>query len=98
MPEADSLNSKGRNLLRLQNCLVLLGERPRALSPDEIEYLIDQYSDGTKRAREVGFDAVELDGGYGHLIGQFIALRIEEPTPMGRFERTAICAKMIEAT
>ena len=51
----------------------IAGERPRVLSTEEIEFLIDQFSEGAKRAREVGFDAVEFDGGYGHLITQFLS-------------------------
>jgi 2,4-dienoyl-CoA reductase-like NADH-dependent reductase (Old Yellow Enzyme family)/thioredoxin reductase len=49
------------------------GEKPRVLSIEEVRHLIDQYSEAAKRAREAGFDTVEFDAGYGHLITQFLS-------------------------
>ncbi len=58
----------------------IAGERPRALSTEEIEVLIDQFSEGAKRARKAGFDGVEFDGGYGHLISQFLSPHTNQRT------------------
>jgi 2,4-dienoyl-CoA reductase-like NADH-dependent reductase (Old Yellow Enzyme family) len=43
----------------------------RELSPDEIRDIIKAYILGAFRAREAGFDGVELHGAHGYLINQF---------------------------
>ena len=49
------------------------GSQPRALSVAEIHQIIEEYSEGARRAREAGFDAVELHCGIGYLISRFIS-------------------------
>jgi len=49
------------------------GSQPRALSVAEIHQIIGEYSEGVRRAREAGFDAVELHCGIGYLISRFIS-------------------------
>lgn len=49
------------------------GETPRALTADEIGALVDAYADGARRAAEAGFDAIELHGAHGYLLGQFLS-------------------------
>ena len=46
---------------------------PRALSRDEVVGLIDAYIEAARRAREAGFDAVELQACHGLLINQFLS-------------------------
>ncbi len=45
---------------------------PRALQKDEIRAIVDEYAAATKRAREAGFDGVELHGANGYLVDQFL--------------------------
>lgn len=45
---------------------------PRALETDEIPALVKAFADGAARAREAGFDGVEIHGANGYLIDQFL--------------------------
>lgn len=45
---------------------------PRALGVDEIAGIVDDYATATRRAREAGFDGVEIHGANGYLIDQFL--------------------------
>ncbi len=44
----------------------------RALRADEIPALVQAYADAARRAREAGFDGVEVHGANGYLIDQFL--------------------------
>jgi 2,4-dienoyl-CoA reductase-like NADH-dependent reductase (Old Yellow Enzyme family) len=46
-------------------------EAPRQLSIAEIEGVIDSFTGAARRAYEAGFDAVEVHGAHGYLLGQF---------------------------
>lgn len=46
-------------------------ETPRALTIEEIHALVEQFGDCARRAKEAGFDAVELHGAHGYLVGAF---------------------------
>jgi NADPH2 dehydrogenase len=48
---------------------------PRALEIDEIEEIIEKYVDAAARAKTAGFDMVELHGGTGYLLAQFLSPR-----------------------
>ena len=58
----------------------VVGEKPRALPVEEIERLVDQFAEAAKQAMEAGFDAVEFDAGYGHLISQFLSPHTNQRT------------------
>jgi N-ethylmaleimide reductase len=47
-------------------------DTPRALETDEIPQIVEQFRQGAKNARQVGFDGVELHGAFGYLIDQFL--------------------------
>jgi len=47
--------------------------KPRALTEAEIEETIQAFADAAVRAREAGFDAVEIMGSEGYLINQFLS-------------------------
>jgi 2,4-dienoyl-CoA reductase (NADPH2) len=46
---------------------------PRALSVDEIHQIVEAYGDGARRAREAGFDTVEVIASVGYIIAQFLS-------------------------
>jgi NADPH2 dehydrogenase len=51
------------------------GRTPRPLSTTEIRTIVDQYADAALRAKNTGFDMVELHGGTGYLLSQFLSPR-----------------------
>jgi len=51
----------------------LTRETPRALTPEEITQTVDNFGISAKRAKNAGFDAVEIIGSAGYLINQFLA-------------------------
>lgn len=46
--------------------------QPRALATSEIPEVVDQYRQAATNAIQSGFDGVEIHGGYGYLIDQFL--------------------------
>ncbi len=51
------------------------GQTPVSLSVEQIEEIIRAFGEGTRRAAEAGFDAVEIQCGHGYLISQFLSAR-----------------------
>ena len=51
----------------------IIREVPRELTVEEIKSLVEAYAQGARRAKESGFDAVELHGAHGYLIAQFMS-------------------------
>jgi N-ethylmaleimide reductase len=45
---------------------------PRALSAGEITGIVHEFREGAKKAREAGFDGVEIHGANGYLLDQFL--------------------------
>jgi N-ethylmaleimide reductase len=48
------------------------GSMPRAIELSEIPGLVDEFRMGAERAKEAGFDGVEVHGANGYLIDQFL--------------------------
>lgn len=51
----------------------MIGATPKALTLEEIHLLVDEYGEAGRRAREAGFDAIELHLGIGYLLNRFIS-------------------------
>ncbi len=48
-------------------------EPHRCMTNDEIWEIVRAFGDGARRAREAGFDAVQLHGAHGYLLSQFLS-------------------------
>ncbi len=48
---------------------------PKEMNTEEIEKVIKSYADAAARVKEAGFDGVELHGGTGYLLVQFLSPR-----------------------
>lgn len=46
---------------------------PRELSSEETYGLVEKFGEAAQRARDAGFDAVEIHGAHGYLIAQFMS-------------------------
>lgn len=46
---------------------------PRALAIEEIRAIVEQFGDAALRAKLAGFDMVEIHGGHGYLIHEFLS-------------------------
>ena len=51
------------------------GRIPRALSTKDIGEIVDKFAEGALRVKRAGFDIVELHGGTGYLLAQFLSPR-----------------------
>jgi 2,4-dienoyl-CoA reductase-like NADH-dependent reductase (Old Yellow Enzyme family) len=45
----------------------------RTMTQDEIREIVSAFGDGARRAREAGFDAVQIHGAHGFLFSQFLS-------------------------
>lgn len=48
-------------------------ETARAMTAEEIDAVVRAWAEGARRAREAGFDAVEISASAGYLISQFLS-------------------------
>ena len=56
------------------------GRMPKALENEEIDRIVDKYAGAAARAESAGFDLVELHGGTGYLLAQFLSPRTNRRT------------------
>ncbi|MEG3029394.1 MAG: FAD-dependent oxidoreductase [Oscillospiraceae bacterium] len=53
---------------------------PRELTIEEIKTLVEAFGEATRRARDAGFDGVEVHAGHGYLIAQFLSSFVNKRT------------------
>jgi 2,4-dienoyl-CoA reductase (NADPH2) len=63
-------------------------ETARAMTQEELHAIVEAWAQGARRAREAGFDAVEISGSAGYLITQFLSplTNLREDEYGGSFE------------
>jgi 2,4-dienoyl-CoA reductase-like NADH-dependent reductase (Old Yellow Enzyme family)/thioredoxin reductase len=52
---------------------VVYRQAPREMTLEEIQEIVAAFGQGAARAREAGFDAVEVHGAHGYLLTQFLS-------------------------
>ena len=81
--------------------LVMPGKkRCHEMTEDDIQDVIAAFADSAKRAKEVGFDGVEIHGAHGYLLDQFFWAGLNERTDKwgGSLEkRTRFAVEIIKA-
>ena len=53
---------------------------PKEMSPDQIQEIVQGYAAAALRVKQAGFDGVELHGGMGYLLVQFLSPRTNQRT------------------
>jgi 2,4-dienoyl-CoA reductase-like NADH-dependent reductase (Old Yellow Enzyme family)/thioredoxin reductase len=53
-------------------CLIF-NEKPKELTIEEIGELVDQHSEAAQKAKDGGFDMVEIHGAHGYLVSEFLS-------------------------
>lgn len=48
-------------------------ELPHELTTEEVRELVEKFAQAARRAKEAGYDAVELHGAHGYLVNQFVS-------------------------
>ncbi len=56
------------------------GQEAKALTQAEIDEIIDGYRSAAAKAVSAGFDAIEIQGGHGYLVSQFLNGKINQRT------------------
>ncbi len=56
------------------------GRMPKPLDKDGIKRIVDQFAQSALRSKEAGFDMLELHGGTGYLLAQFLSPRTNKRT------------------
>lgn len=77
-----------------------MGSMPRAIELSEIPHIVDEYRTAAARAKDAGFDGVELHGANGYLIDQFLQSNSNRRTDAygGSVEnRTRFLLEIVEA-
>lgn len=73
---------------------------PKELSHGEIDRIVERFAEAARRSRDAGFDAVELHGAHGYLIGEFLSPdsnKREDEYGGGVRGRAYFCVRLIEA-
>ncbi len=51
----------------------VIGQTPRELRTEEVEELVQTFTNAAVRCKNAGYDAVEIHGAHGYLINQFLS-------------------------
>jgi len=54
------------------------GAEPKQMGNNEIQSVINLFTDSAKRAEKAGFDIIELQFGHGYLVAQFLSPKVND--------------------
>ncbi len=72
--------------------------KPRELSTEEVEQLVEKYARAALRAKMAGFDMVEFHGTHGYLIAQFLSPKYNRRTDRYGRDRALFAIEIVERT
>jgi len=62
----------------VMTCVARQGNVSETLTEQEIEAILDGYKSAAKKAKQAGFDVIEIQGGHGYLISQFLNRKLNK--------------------
>lgn len=62
----------------VMTCVAREGNVSETLTEQEIETILDGYKSAAQKAHEAGFDVIEIQGGHGYLISQFLNSKLNK--------------------
>lgn len=73
--EAGLINPSGSSSIIIPGAHMTYSDNgiPRAMTTDDIEGVIEDFTEAARRACEAGFDTVEINGAHGRLLGLFLS-------------------------
>jgi 2,4-dienoyl-CoA reductase-like NADH-dependent reductase (Old Yellow Enzyme family)/thioredoxin reductase len=73
------------------------GQESEALTEDEIEAILEGYKSAVQKALEAGIDLIEIQGGHGYLISQFLNSKTNLRTDSYGLDRLLFPRRVFEA-
>jgi len=73
------------------------GQEAEMLTQDEIDEIIDGYRKAAAKAVTAGFDAIEIQGGHGYLVSQFLNSKINQRTDIYGQKRLRFAEEVLGA-
>ncbi len=62
----------------VMTCVAREGTVSEALTEEDIEIILGGYKSAAEKAQEAGFDIIEIQGGHGYLISQFLNRKLNK--------------------
>jgi len=75
-------------------------ETPHALTAEEIDKVVVKFAEAARRAKEIGYDGIEIHGAHGYLINQFLSPLTNKRTDIyggSLINRTLLLRKIVKA-
>ena len=73
------------------------GQQSESLSAKEIQLIIDGFKSAAEKAQTAGFDMIEIQGGHGYLISQFLNGKINKRTDAYGKDRLHFAREVLSA-
>ena len=71
-------------------------QTPQELTKEQIEEIIRAFGEAARRAKEAGFDAIELQAGMGYIIAQFLKERTNKRSDEYGQDKTLFARRVFE--
>ncbi|MFO7556519.1 MAG: FAD-dependent oxidoreductase [Desulfobacterales bacterium] len=78
-------------------CVAREGTVSEPLTKEEIERILGGYTSAAEKAREAGFDVIEIQAGHGYLVSQFLNSRLNKREDRFGRDRLLFARKVLQA-